>query len=70
MCFASSADPEPIQKPAEYADPQVQASRTDSNRRNRAAAGSQSTILSALMAPIGGQGGGASGAQAKTMLGQ
>lgn len=53
MCFSSGApEPEPIQKPAEYADPQATAAREDSNKRNRAAAGSQSTILSALMAPM------------------
>ncbi len=57
MCFSSSTpEPEPIQKPAEYADPQVQTARQDSNRRNRAAAGAQSTILSRLMAPLGNTG--------------
>ena len=65
MCFASTAapEPEPIQKPAEYADPQVTAARQDSNRRNRSAAGAQSTILSRLMAPAAGTG-------AKTLMGQ
>jgi len=56
MCFASgsSAEPEPIQKPAEYSDPSVTAARDDNNKRQRAAAGAQSTILSRLMAPLGG----------------
>lgn len=69
MCFASqsSPDPEPIQKPAEYSDPSVQAARTDNNKRQRAASGAQSTILSKLLAatPIGMATGGA-----KTLMGQ
>jgi len=52
MCFAQNADPQPIQRPASIADQNVQAARTDSNRRAKAAAGSQSTILSSLMAPV------------------
>lgn len=65
MCFSSgsSAEPEPIQKPAEYSDPAVTAARTDNNKRQRAAAGSQSTILSRLMAPLGG-------GSNKTLMGQ
>lgn len=64
MCFASSTpEPEPIQKPAEYADPQVQAARTDNNKRQRAASGAQSTILSRLMQPLQAGGG-------KTLMGQ
>jgi hypothetical protein len=65
MCFssASAPEPEPIQKPAEYSDPSVTAARTDNDKRQRAAAGAQSTILSRLMAPLGGGG-------SKTLMGQ
>lgn len=56
MCFVQSQDPPPIQQPASIADPQVQQARSTSNARNRAAAGSQSTILSSLFnIPMGGQ---------------
>lgn len=67
MCFASTPtpkDPPPIQTPATIADPQVQEARDDTNRRNRQASGSQSTILSSLFnVPQVGVGG-------KTLLGQ
>lgn len=66
MCFVSaSADPPPIQQPATIADTNVQAAGTDAKRRARAAAGSQSTILSSLFnAPSAALGG------AKKLLGQ
>lgn len=51
MCFVRSADPEPIQKPASIADTNVQAARGASDRKNKAMAGAQSTILSSLMRP-------------------
>lgn len=51
MCFVRSAEPEAIQQPASIADPQVQQARADSNRKQRASAGAQSTILSSLMRP-------------------
>lgn len=54
MCFAKpkTPKPEPIQKPAEIVDPQVQQAGTDAQKRARAASGAQSTILSRLMAPL------------------
>jgi hypothetical protein len=49
MCFSSGGsapkDPEPIQKPAQSVDPQVQSARSDSVRRTKAATGARSTIL-------------------------
>ena len=48
MCFASSKDPPPIEKPASIADPNIQAAGQDAQKRARAAAGSQSTILSTI----------------------
>lgn len=65
MCFVQSKDPPPIQQPASIADPQVQQAGTDAAKRARAAAGSQSTILSSLFNIPAQVGGGA-----KTLLGQ
>jgi hypothetical protein len=65
MCFVQSKDPEPIQQPATIADPQVQQAGDDAKKRARAAAGSQSTILSSLFNVPTAVGGGA-----KTLLGQ
>lgn len=54
MCFAKPKvpEPQPIEKPPEIADPNVQKAGNDARSRQRAAAGAQSTILSRLMAPL------------------
>lgn len=52
MCFVKPPpEPEAIQTPASIADPAVQQARVNQNDRAKAAAGSQSTILSSLMKP-------------------
>lgn len=68
MCFMSTPDmpePTPIQEPPQMQDDNVQKSRNDTQQRLRAAAGSQSTILSAGQSatPSAGL------AQGKTLLG-
>jgi len=50
MCSAPKVEPQAIQQPATIADATVQEARTTSDRNTRAAAGSQSTILSSLLA--------------------
>ena len=44
MCFASSVpEPTPIQQPASFVDSAVQQARDDTKRKQRAAAGANST---------------------------
>lgn len=65
MCvFGSQPTPEPvaIQQPARMQDPNVQTAKNDASKRLRAAAGSQSTILTG--------GGAAAPTTGKTLLGQ
>jgi hypothetical protein len=82
MCFASGggqqstpSSPSLIQNPPTQVDPVVQAARSAAQKKNRAASGAKSTILSAgpiqagQKAALGGMPLGAA-AQNKTLLGQ
>lgn len=66
MCFVKSQEPEPIQSPAKLQDTNVQAARSDAQRKARTASGAKSTMLT----PARQSGAQSTPSYGKTLLGQ